>query len=151
MRQIYLDYNATTPIAPSVFEAMRPFLMEHFGNPSSQHALGIAAHQAVEDARQCVADALGACTDEVFFTSGGTESNNLAMLGMAAGQQGYRGHLIISAVEHPAVTAPARFLERCGCDVTVIATDRLRSCRRGRRRGGDSRGHRAGQRDAREQ
>ena len=59
MRQIYLDYNATTPVAPSVFEVMRPFLVEHFGNPSSRHAFGIAAHQAIEDARQSVADALG--------------------------------------------------------------------------------------------
>ncbi len=61
MRQIYLDYNATTPIAPSVFEAMRPFLLEHYGNPSSHHPFGVAAHQAVEDARQSVADALGMC------------------------------------------------------------------------------------------
>jgi cysteine desulfurase len=124
MRPIYLDYNATTPIAPSVYEAMRPFLVEHFGNPSSNHARGIAAHQAVEDARQFVAEALGAFPDEIFFTSGGTESNNLALLGMAAGPHGYRGHLIISAIEHPAVTAPARFLERWGCELTVILPDR---------------------------
>jgi cysteine desulfurase len=124
MRPIYLDYNATTPIAPSVYEAMRPFLVEHFGNPSSAHSRGIAAHQAVEDARQFVAEALGAYPDEVFFTSGGTESNNLALLGIAAGQHEFRGHLIISAIEHPAVTAPARFLERWGCELTVILPDR---------------------------
>jgi cysteine desulfurase len=124
VRQIYLDYNATTPVAPSVFEAMRPFLLEHYGNPSSHHALGVAARQAVEDARQCVAESLGACADEVFFTSGGTESNNLAVLGMAAGERAYGGHLIISALEHPAVTAPARFLERYGCQLTVLLPDR---------------------------
>jgi cysteine desulfurase len=124
MRPIYLDYNATTPIAPSVYEAMRPFLVEHFGNPSSAHSRGIAAHQAVEDARQFVAEALGACPDEVFFTSGGTESNNLALLGIAAGPQSHRGHLIISAIEHPSVIAPARFLERWGCEVTMILPDR---------------------------
>ena len=124
MRQIYLDYNATTPIAPSVYEAMRPFLVEHFGNPSSQHARGVAAHQAVEDARQYMADALGASVDEIFFTSGGTESNNLALLGTAAGDQSYRGHLVVSAIEHPAVSAPANFLMNWGCDVTVVQPDR---------------------------
>jgi cysteine desulfurase len=125
MRQIYLDYNATTPIAPSVFEAMRPFLVEHYGNPSSQHPLGIAARQAVEDARQRVADALGARPDELFFTSGGTESNNMALLGRAASDGSFRGHLIISAIEHPAVSAPARFLEQWGCDLTVVPVDRF--------------------------
>jgi cysteine desulfurase len=124
MRSIYLDYNATTPIAPSVYEAMRPFLTQHFGNPSSNHARGIAAHQAVEDARQFVAEALGAYSDEIFFTAGGTESNNLALLGMAAGPHGYRGHLVVSAIEHPAIMAPARFLERWGCELSVILPDR---------------------------
>jgi cysteine desulfurase len=125
MRQIYLDYNATTPIAPSVFEAMRPFLLEHYGNPSSQHPLGIAAHQAVEDARQWVADAVGARPDELFFTSGGTESNNLALLGRGAGDRGFRGHFIISAIEHPAVWEPALFLQRWGCDVSIVPVDRF--------------------------
>ena len=81
MRRIYLDYNATTPIAPSVQEAMQPFLTEHFGNPSSNHALGRACHEAIEDARSDVAALLGAESDEIVFTSGGTEANNLASRG----------------------------------------------------------------------
>ena len=82
MRQIYLDYNATTPIAPSVQEAMLPFLTEHFGNPSSNHALGRACHEAIQDARDRVAALLGADSDEIVFTGGGTESNNLALKGI---------------------------------------------------------------------
>ncbi|MCI0361737.1 MAG: cysteine desulfurase [Planctomycetaceae bacterium] len=121
MRQLYLDYNATTPIAPSVQEAMLPLLAEHFGNPSSNHVLGRAAAEAVEDARGQLAILLGCDPDEIVFTSGGTESNNLALKGVllreapAAG-----GHLIISAFEHPSVAAPAQFLERLGYDVTIV-------------------------------
>ncbi len=125
MRQIYLDYNATTPVAPSVFETMRPFLTEHYGNPSSDHPLGIAARQAVEVARERVAELFGARADEVYFTSGGTESNNLALLGAMLQTDGFEGHLIISAVEHPATTQPARFLRQMGCAVTVVPTDRF--------------------------
>jgi cysteine desulfurase len=125
MRQIYLDYNATTPIAPSVLEAMQPFLIEHFGNPSSRHALGVAAHQAVEDSRQRVADLLGARSDEIVFTSGGTESNNLSMLGTMCSSDGFHGHLIISAVEHPATQGPADWLAQLGCELTVVPTDRF--------------------------
>lgn len=123
MRQIYLDYNATTPIAPSVFEAMRPFLTDHFGNPSSRHSFGSAAHQAVEGSRLQLAELLGCRDDEIVFTGGGTESNNLAILGCLANDSGYSGHLVISAVEHPAVSAPARFAERNGCQVTIVPTD----------------------------
>ena len=123
MRQIYMDYNATTPVAPSVFEAMRPFLTDHFGNPSSRHSFGAASQQAVEEARIQVAALLGCRVDEVVFTSGGTESNNLALLGCLARENGYGGHLIISSVEHPAIVAPAEFLVRLGCRVTVVATD----------------------------
>ncbi len=124
MRTIYLDYNATTPIAPSVQQAMLPFLSEHYGNPSSSHALGRAAHEALEDARSQLASLLKADREEIVFTSGGTESNNLALKGTllrrapAAG-----GHLIISAIEHPSVVEPARFLERLGYDLTVIGVD----------------------------
>ena len=82
MRQIYLDYNATTPIAPSVQEAMLPFLAEHYGNPSSSHAQGRACHEAIEDSRDRVASLLGADRDEIVFTGGGTESNNLALKGI---------------------------------------------------------------------
>lgn len=124
MRTIYLDYNATTPVAPSVFEALEPFLKEHYGNPSSNHALGRACHEAIEDARAKVAGLLGADRDEIVFTSGGTESNNLAICGtMMQGVPGVAGHLIISTIEHPAVVEPARYLERLGFDVTVVECD----------------------------
>lgn len=127
MRSIYLDYNATTPIAPAVQEAMLPFLAEHYGNPSSNHALGRAAHEAVEDARGQLARWLGAQNDEIVFTSGGTESNNLALKGVAfsASQAANepRGHLVISAIEHPAVVQPAKFLERLGWSLTVVGVD----------------------------
>ena len=82
MRQIYLDYNATTPIAPSVVEAMNPFLSGHFGNPSSSHSMGRAAKEAIEDSRVKVAGLLGCDRQEIVFTSGGTESNNLALKGV---------------------------------------------------------------------
>lgn len=124
MRIIYLDYNATTPVAPSVFEAMSPFFTEHFGNPSSAYSLGHACREAIEDARGRVAVLLGADRDEIVFTSGGTESNNLAICGtMQQGTPGLDGHLIISAIEHPAVTAPAKHLERSGFEVTVVECD----------------------------
>ncbi len=121
MRQLYLDYNATTPIAPSVQEAMLPLLAEHYGNPSSTHALGRAAAEAVEDARGQLAVLLGCDPDEIVFTSGGTESNNLALKGiMLRETPAVGGHLVISAFEHPSVLAPARFLERLGYDVTIV-------------------------------
>lgn len=123
MRQIYLDYNATTPLAPSVLEAMQPFLKGHYGNPSSTHALGRAAHEGIEDARSKVAGMLSCDSQDIVFTSGGTESNNLALKGvMFSGQPG-AGHLVISAIEHPAIVQPAKFLERLGYDVSVVDCD----------------------------
>ncbi len=124
MRLIYLDYNATTPIAPAVQEAMAPFLTEHYGNPSSDHALGRACYEAVEDARGRLAQLLGADDDEIVFTSSGTESNNLALKGVAFRHApGGGGHFVISAIEHPAIVQPAAFLERLGYDVTVVGCD----------------------------
>lgn len=124
MRAIYLDYNATTPIAPAVQEAVLPFLAEHFGNPSSSHALGRAAHEALEDARWRVAELLGADRDEIIFTSGGTESNNLAIKGAAfRNAPAGSGHVIISAIEHPAVFEPARWLESLGYGLTIVGCD----------------------------
>jgi cysteine desulfurase len=121
MRQLYFDYNATTPIAPAVQQAMLPFLAEQYGNPSSAHALGRAAHEAVEDAREYLSALLGCDPDEIVFTGGGTESNNLAFKGLAfhRGLTG-GGHLVISAFEHPSVVQPARFLEQLGFDVTMV-------------------------------
>ena len=121
MRQLYLDYNATTPIAPEVRQAMLPFLAEHYGNPSSSHSLGRAAREVVEDARGQVAALLGADADEIVFTSGGTESNNLALQGVLQRQApGGGGHLVISALEHPSVAKPAEYLERLGYDVSIV-------------------------------
>jgi cysteine desulfurase len=124
MRSIYLDYNATTPIAPAVREAMLPFLAEHYGNPSSSHALGRACHEAVDDARARLAHLLGAEPEEIIFTSGGSESNNLALKGVAFRQApAAAGHLVISAIEHPAIVEPARFLERLGWGLSIVGCD----------------------------
>jgi cysteine desulfurase len=121
MRQIYLDYNATTPLAPVVQQAMLPLLAEQYGNPSSSHALGRAACEAVEDAREYLSMLLGCDPEELVFTGGGTESNNLALKGIAFRHgAGAGGHFVISAIEHPSVVEPVRFLERLGFDVTVV-------------------------------
>lgn len=127
---IYLDYNATTPVDPAVAAAMRPYIDEHFGNPSSAHAFGRTAKAAVEDARSRVAGLLGAAADEVVFTGGGTEASNHAIKGVVFGSvRSWFGrwsadaHIIISAVEHPATSEPAAFLKRLGCRVTVVPVD----------------------------
>lgn len=120
---IYLDYNATTPIAPEVLEAMLPFLAEHFGNPSSSHVYGMAARQAVAEARASVAALIHARKDEIVFTGSATEANNLALLGVASASGRTRRHLVISAVEHPAVMQPAQHLREKGCDLTVVPVD----------------------------
>ena len=114
---VYLDYNASTPLSAAVAHCMSPFLWHHFGNPSSTHLFGVRAKQAVEDARQQVATALQAHPDEILFTSGGTESNNMAILGAALNARkslgvGVAGHVITSTVEHPAVMEVCRLLER---------------------------------------
>jgi len=118
---IYFDYNATTPVDPAVAEAMIPYLLEHHGNPSSSHAPGRRIRAAIDAARQQLADLLGASTDEIVFTSGGSESNNHALKGVAA-KEG-RGHIIISAVEHPAVAMPVRWLGEQGFEVTCVGVD----------------------------
>jgi cysteine desulfurase len=131
MNPIYLDYNATTPLDPAVLEAMLPFLRDNFGNPSSSHAYGKLAHRAVNIARAQVAEFLGAQPDEIVFTGGGTEASNHAIKGAALSQP--RGlfrrwakgaHVVISAVEHPATTAPCEFLAKLGCKVTTVPVDR---------------------------
>ena len=124
MRRIYLDYNATTPVAPEVREAIQPFLAEHFGNPSSDHSLGRACAEAISDAREQLAALIGVDSDEMIVTGGGTESNNLAMKGIFLGQASFlSGHLIISAVEHPATSSPADYLRQHGVEVSVIPCD----------------------------
>ncbi len=120
---IYLDCNATTPIAPEVFDAMAPFLREHFGNPSSSHPYGRRAAEAVAQARAEVAALLGAQSAEIVFTGCATEANNLALRGVAHALRHKGRHLIISAVEHPSVQAPAERLRAEGWEVTVLPVD----------------------------
>ncbi|PCE41021.1 cysteine desulfurase family protein [Rhizorhabdus dicambivorans] len=120
---IYLDHNATTPVDPRVRAAMLPYLEELFGNASSvEHAHGHAAGQAVDQARQQIADAIGARPNEILFTSGCTEANNIALLGAARSHPDKR-HIVTSAIEHPAVLEPCRALERDGWRVTVLGVD----------------------------
>ena len=124
MRRIYLDYNATTPISPEVRSAMQPFLAEHFGNPSSDHSLGRACSEAISDARERLAGLICAEADQIVFTGGGTESNNLALKGIFLGDVSFlSGHMITSAIEHPATTMPANYLAKHGVDVTVVPCD----------------------------
>ena len=124
MRPIYLDYNATTPIDPEVAMAMLPYLYEQFGNPSSRHPYGEVTHQAVEAARVQVASLLGCRPGEVVFTGGGTESNNSAIKGAVLAAPERRGHIITSAVEHPAVTEVCAWLSTQGFEVTYLPVDR---------------------------
>jgi cysteine desulfurase len=119
----YLDHNATTPIHPDVLEAMLPYLREHFGNPSSSHVFGQRTHAAVERAREQVAELLACSADEIVFTSGGTEANNLAIRGVAAQAAGGRRHVVTSAVEHPATARPCAHLASRGFEVTRIPVD----------------------------
>jgi len=122
--QIYLDYNASTPIAPEVIKAMKPFLSHHFGNPSSQHWAGIPAKEAVEHARQQVAGLLQCHPGEIVFTSGGSESNNHAIKGVFFALKEKGNHIITTQIEHPAVVNPCRFLEKLGAEVTFVPVDR---------------------------
>jgi cysteine desulfurase len=119
---IYLDYNATTPVLPEVVDAMLPYLREHFGNPSSDHVYGQLAREAVARARGQVAALLGCDADEVVFTGGGTEANNLAIRGVAEARA-ERRHVVTSVIEHPATAGPCDWLERHGWTVTRIAVD----------------------------
>ena len=119
---IYLDYNATTPLLPAVLDAMLPYLRAHFGNPSSDHVYGRRAHDAVERARAQVASLLRCDPDEVVFTSGGTEANNLALRG-ALDALPLPHHVVTSSVEHPATAAPLAWLESRGARVTRIGLD----------------------------
>jgi cysteine desulfurase len=122
MTEIYLDNNATTPLLPAVWEAMRPHVINSFGNPASAHWAGRRARRALEDAREETAALLGAYPDEVIFTSGATEANNLALFGLA-GQP--PGHLITSPVEHPSVAEPMQQLTRRGFEVDRLSVDGL--------------------------
>lgn len=119
MHRIYLDNNATTPVLPDVFEAMRPYFGEHFGNASSIHHHGQETRAAVESARDSVAELLGCSASEIIFTSGGTESDNLAIAGLVEAGD----HVITSSIEHHAVLHACKHLEELGCEVTVLPVD----------------------------
>ena len=120
---IYLDYNATTPVDPAVVEELLPYLHDNFGNPSSNHPYGISARRVVELARTRVAGLLGCDPAEIIFTSGGTESNNQALIGSAFANSNRGKHIITSAIEHPAVLNPLRWLEGHGFNVTFLPVD----------------------------
>jgi cysteine desulfurase len=124
-KRIYLDFNATTPIAPEVAAAINKAVIEPFGNPSTEHWAGLPARQAVERARTQVAALLHCNSDEIVFTSGGSESNNHALKGVFFAQGGRGGHIVTTQVEHPAVLNPCRFLERLGASVTYLPVDRF--------------------------
>ena len=124
VKEIYLDYNASTPIDPRVVAVMRPLLDGPYANPSATHMGGRAARAVVERARAQVAALLGAGSDEIVFTSGGSEANNLALKGAYFALRDRGDHIVTSAVEHPAILEPARFLERLGARVTIVAVDR---------------------------
>jgi cysteine desulfurase len=118
-----MDYNASTPIDPTVVSAMRPFLERHYGNPSSGHWAATSAKAALEMARSQVAGLLGCHVDEIIFTSGGSEANNLALKGAFFALRNKGNHIITTQVEHPAILEPCKFLERLGAEVTYLPVD----------------------------
>lgn len=124
MKRVYLDYAATTPCDPRVLKAMEPYFFEKAGNASSIHAFGQEARKAIEESRETLASFLGAESGEIVFTSGGTESNNFAIKGVAFAQEKKGNHIIISAIEHHAVSEPCKFLENRGFKVTYIGVDK---------------------------
>lgn len=121
--EIYLDYNASTPVAPPVAAVMQTAMEGAFGNPSSLHWAGTPARTMVETARQQVADLLGCAAGEIIFTSGGSESNNLALKGLYFARQHTGAHIITTRIEHPAIVEPCRFLERLGARITWLPVD----------------------------
>jgi len=120
---IYLDYNATTPIAPEAKKVMLPYLESEFGNPSSSHPYGLRGKQAVENARNQIARLLNCHPNEIVFTSSGTESNNHAIRGIVSKHHERGGHIITCAVEHPAVIEVCKWLVEQGCELTVLPVD----------------------------
>jgi cysteine desulfurase len=121
---VYLDHNATTPVAPEVADAIEPFLHDGFGNPSSSHVYGRRAHDAVWRARAQVAALIGAQESEIVFTGSATEANNLAIFGVARARRQVKRHIVTSAIEHPAVMRPCERLKEDGWDVTVVPVNR---------------------------
>ncbi len=124
MKRVYLDYAATTPTDPDVLKAMEPYFFEQFGNPSSIHSFGQEAKKAMEDARQRLALFLGAKPEEIVFTSGGTESNNFALLGVAYALKEKGDHIVTTQIEHHAISEPLKFLKKSGFKVTPVKVDK---------------------------
>lgn len=123
MKRVYLDHNATTPVHPEVLEAMRPYFMDDFGNASSLHGYGRSARVAVEKAREKIADIFQCLPLEIVFTSGGTESDNMAIKGTAWAREDVGRHIITSTIEHHAVLETCHFLEKNGFEVTFLKPD----------------------------
>lgn len=123
MRRIYLDYNASTPVDPAVARAMAPFLDDHYGNPSSGHWASTGAKAGIETARGQTAALFGCKSDEIVFTSGGSEANNFALKGMYFALRDKGDHFVTTKIEHPAIIDPCRFLERLGVSVTYLPVD----------------------------
>src|SRR3989338_3918797 len=125
MKRVYLDYAATTPCDPEVLKAMEPYFFEKFGNASSIHSFGQEAKKGIEESREMLASFLGADPSEVVFTSGGTESDNFALKGVASALEKKGNHIITSAIEHHAVSEQCKFLEKKGFVVTYIPVDKF--------------------------
>jgi len=129
MKKIYFDYAATTPVDPRVVKAMLPYFTEKFGNTMSLHSLGQEAKLALEESREQVANLMGVKSKEIIFTSSATESNNLALKGIAFarrsfGEDGFAGHIIISQIEHPCIIESANWLEKQGFKITRLPVDK---------------------------
>ncbi|MBU0478211.1 cysteine desulfurase NifS [bacterium] len=124
MKRIYLDYAATTPTAPEVVKTMLPYFTDKFGNPSSIHSFGQECKAAIEEAREKIASLLGAKQEEIIFTSGGTESNNFALKGLAYANKHKGNHIITSSIEHHCVIAPCKFLEKMGFRATYLPVNK---------------------------
>ena len=122
-RKVYLDYTAAAPLLPEVVDAMLPYLREIYGNPQSIHAWGDQTREAIEGAREQVANLIGGSPDEIIFTSSGSESNNLALKGLAQAQSSKGKHIIVSAIEHFSVLNTARTLEKAGFELTLLPVD----------------------------
>lgn len=122
-RRIYLDYAATTPVLPEVADAMRPYMTEIFGNPSSVHSYGQEARRALDESRDTVARIIGADASEIYFTSGGTESDNLALIGVARANISKGNHVVTTAIEHHAVLETCEYLRAVGFEVTILPVD----------------------------
>jgi len=125
MKKVYLDYAATTPCDPLVLKAMEPYFFEKSGNASSLHSFGQDAKKGVEDARESLASFLGARPEEIVFTSGGTESDNTAIVGVARAMEKKGNHIITTAIEHHAVSEPCKFLEKSGFKITTVGVDKF--------------------------